>query len=66
MPARLAVYDVAGHRLRLLHDGVLDVGIHSRTWDGRNDDGSAVAGGVYIVRLNAGEKVLTQKVVLTK
>jgi flagellar hook capping protein FlgD len=66
LPARLAIYDVVGRQVRLLHDGSLDVGTHSRTWDGRDDGGVPVAAGVYIARLHAGEKVLTQKIVIAK
>ena len=66
LPARLVIYDVGGRQVRLLHDGSLDVGTHSRTWDGRGDGGVPVAAGVYIVRLHAGEKVLTQKIVIAK
>lgn len=50
----LAVHDVSGRRVRLLAAGLpLQPGSISLTWDGRDDDGRAVASGVYICRLEA-------------
>ena len=48
---RLAIYDGAGRRLRLLHEGTLAAGTHAMTWDARDGDGRRVAPGVYFVLL---------------
>jgi len=61
--ARLAVYDVAGRLVRRLVDEVLPAGDYDVDWDGRNDRGRRVAGGTYLVRLQAGGETLTEKVV---
>ena len=53
---RVTVYDVAGRRVRNLHDGWLPSGRTEMMWDGRDDAGHAIASGVYFVgvRTNAG------------
>ena len=48
---RLEVYDVVGQRVRTLVAGSLAAGLHQVAWDGRDDLGQAVAGGVYLYRL---------------
>jgi hypothetical protein len=62
----LAVYDVAGRRVRTLVDGSRDAGPHTVAWDGRNDAGVSVASGVYFCKLVAGEFSDTRKLVLLK
>jgi FlgD Ig-like domain/Cohesin domain len=47
----LGVYDLAGRRVRMLLDGDPGAGLHVIGWDGRGDDGRAVANGFYVVRL---------------
>jgi hypothetical protein len=65
-PVRLSIYDVAGREVRRLVDSDLPAGVHARDWDGRDASGSVVAAGVYFARLAAGDRVLTQKIVLTR
>src|SRR5262249_25900618 len=50
-PARLAIFDAAGRRLRLLEWNIESAGTHVRTWDRRDDDGARAARGVYFVQL---------------
>ncbi len=64
--ARLAVYDVAGRHIATLVDGPLVAGEHTASWDGRRDDGTPVASGTYVARLEAGGEERTFKVVLAK
>jgi hypothetical protein len=47
---RLTIFDVAGRRVRALHDGPLSVGRHLLTWDGRDDSGAFVTSGVYLAQ----------------
>ena len=58
----LAVFDVAGRRVRTLARASLAAGRHPVTWDGRDDGGRVLGAGVYLVRANAGGRVLTQRV----
>jgi hypothetical protein len=57
----LAVYDVAGRRVRTLADGVMGPGVFAATWDGRDAGGRAVGSGVYFYRLRAGAFEATRK-----
>jgi len=65
-PARLALYDAAGRRVRTLVEGPLAAGQHTIGWDGRDDRGAQAASGVYFARLNAGRTELCSKVVLMR
>jgi flagellar hook assembly protein FlgD len=64
--AVVGVYDVAGRLVREVHRGTLEAGAHERTWDGRDERGAQVAGGVYLVRLRTDEADVTKKVVLSR
>jgi hypothetical protein len=50
----LAVYDVAGKRVRTLVDGMVGQGDHQVTWNGADDGGRPAAAGVYLYRLDSG------------
>jgi hypothetical protein len=49
----LAVYNVAGQRVRTLVQGELPAGFHRVGWDGRSASGGRAAAGVYLYRLSA-------------
>ena len=42
------------------------LGVHHVPWNGRDEDGRAVASGVYFYRLEVGGEVLTKRMVLLK
>lgn len=50
--ADLAIYDVAGRRVRQIDLGHLAAGDRTVVWDGRNEDGRAVEAGMYFYELN--------------
>jgi hypothetical protein len=50
-PIELAVFDVRGRRVTVLHDGDASAGIFNCSWNGRDADGLAQPGGVYLFRL---------------
>ncbi|MEO5988059.1 MAG: FlgD immunoglobulin-like domain containing protein [Candidatus Eisenbacteria bacterium] len=59
----LRILDVTGRVVRTLAAGEgMASGRHDQVWDGRDDTGGGVAAGVYLVRLEAGGRVLTQRV----
>jgi len=62
----LAVYDVAGRRVRTLVNEWTPVGSHLATWDGTGDRGERVASGVYFYRLQAPGMSETRKLVMMK
>jgi len=57
----LRVYDTAGREVAMLVDGWRDAGTHEVTFDA-----SGLSSGIYFARLQAGEVVQTQKLVLLK
>jgi hypothetical protein len=64
-PVTLVIYDVSGRRVRALKSGVMEAaGVRSAVWDGRSDEGSRVASGVYFYRLEAGPYTSTRRMVL--
>ncbi|HVZ41180.1 MAG TPA: T9SS type A sorting domain-containing protein [Candidatus Kapabacteria bacterium] len=58
------VHDIAGRRVRRLADGVWEAGTSTAVWDLRDAGGSRVPPGVYILRVTAGERINTVKVVV--
>jgi flagellar hook assembly protein FlgD len=61
-PVRVAVYDVTGREVAVLADGRVSAGRHEATWDGRTVRGNAPTG-LYFVRLAAGGRVLSRRLV---
>jgi hypothetical protein len=59
----LAIFDVAGRRVRTLATGVRLAGPHRVEWDGADAMGRAVASGSYFLRLRADGSVKTVPVV---
>jgi flagellar hook assembly protein FlgD len=62
----LAIYDIAGRRLRTLLDRNIGGGLHDVVWDGRDDGGRTVGAGVYLVRLEAGSVTQVRKAVVVR
>lgn len=60
--ADLGIYDVRGRRVRALLHGTLAPGTHRAAWDGLDDDGAAVAAGLYLARLEAGGSMRALKI----
>jgi len=65
-PVSLVVYDVHGARVRTLIDARQPAGRYRVEWDGRNNDGNAVATGVYFYRMVTTRFSGTRKMVLLK
>ncbi|MFQ5906598.1 MAG: hypothetical protein ACE5JA_08495, partial [bacterium] len=61
---RLKVFNVAGQLVRSLVEEIEDPGYKAAFWDGRDDEGRAVASGVYFPVLRAGNMTRTQKIEL--
>lgn len=61
--ATIALYDVAGRRVRRLHDGPLAAGSHVFAWDGRGEDGRVAAPGLYFARACLAGDVAVHKLV---
>jgi hypothetical protein len=61
---RLAVYEVAGREVKTLVDGELQPGYYVVPWDGRDQRGRAVAGGIYYLKMTAPDFERTTRVTL--
>ena len=64
--ASLKVYDVGGGLVRTLQSGTMEPGIHSVTWDGKDEIGRDVAAGVYFYKLNAARTSETMKLIMVE
>jgi len=62
----LAVYSVAGRRVRTLAAGPFEAGVHRLVWDGVGDDGRALPAGLYWVRLSSSLGVRVRAVALLR
>lgn len=60
-PASLAVYTLAGERVAVLVDGAQEAGEHQVVFDG-----TRLASGLYLLRLEAGTQVATGRMLLIK
>jgi len=63
---RLTVLNLLGERVRELVHTSQQAGIHRVSWDGCDNQGREVAGGVYLYQLQAGAFRQTQKMVLLR
>ncbi len=62
----LKLYDLSGRLIKTLFDGDSVVGTQTTYWDGRNDDGSLVASGVYVLQIEGPKLESEQKIVVIK
>jgi hypothetical protein len=59
----LVVFDTQGRRVRELVRGTRPAGEHRVAWDGRDEAGNAVPGGLYFARLQVSGRVLDTRIV---
>ncbi len=62
----LTVYTIHGRAVRTLADGLRPAGYYEVIWDGRDENGRAVASGVYLFRLSSPDYSKTHKMLLIK
>jgi hypothetical protein len=61
----LSLYSIDGRKVRsLIPAGTLPPGDHLVTWDGTDGQGTRLANGLYLLRLDARRQVLTKKIAL--
>jgi hypothetical protein len=63
---RVELFDIAGRRVRTLHDGKMPAGEYQLRWDGTQEAGLPLASGVYFVRAQAGDRSIIRKLVLLR
>jgi hypothetical protein len=62
----LKIYNVLGQEIRTLINERKPAGYHSVKWDSRNNNGIIVSSGVYLYKLQAGDFIVTKKMVLIR
>lgn len=62
----MTVYDLMGKQVKTLIRKDQPAGAYSVEWDGTNDKGLTVSSGIYLIRIDAGEFVKSQKMMLIK
>ena len=60
------IYNMIGQRVRQLVSTTAEAGLYELQWDGRDDRGRALASGLYIYRLRAGEFTESRKMVIVR
>jgi hypothetical protein len=63
---RIDIYNIKGQKIRNLVNGQYGAGEHKVVWNGTDDNGAYVSGGVYFYRMKAGEITETKKMMLMK
>jgi len=61
----IRIFNVAGQLVKTF-EGHAEAGVHTITWDGRNDQGSQVASGVYFMKAQANTFEATRKMLMIK
>ena len=59
-------HDVSGRLHRSLVNRAIEAGSHVVVWNGRDDRGIDVQGGMYFLRLEANARVLTHRVIVVR
>lgn len=57
LTGELAVYDLAGKKVQVIHHGYFVAGENRFTWQGNDDSGNPCATGIYLVRLTSENSV---------
>ncbi len=65
-PVEITIYNVRGQRVKKLVSEPFDAGVHTVTWDGKDDREQPVASGVYLYRYKAGNTTKTRKALMLK
>lgn len=63
---QIVVTDLLGRSLKEIHRGALKPGYYDFTWNGEDEEGVAVASGVYYFRIQAGTEQWSRKMALIR
>jgi hypothetical protein len=62
----VTIHDLLGRKVRSLVNSTQTAGQKSISWDGKDDMGNKVAGGMYLCQIHAGNFIQTKKLMLLK
>ena len=63
---KISIFDVSGREIKILENRRFNFGNHSVSWDGTNQFGKIVSGGVYLCQLETDQFMETRKMVFLK
>ena len=66
MRVKLRLFNVLGEEVAVLHDGVLNAGVHRLNWNGQNKAGRQAGSGLYLYRLESAAVTLRGKRLLLR
>lgn len=64
MATEISIYNLLGQKIRTLYIGDLKAGYHTVTFDGKDAAGRELSSGVYLYRIEAGDRFVTVKKML--
>ena len=62
----ITIYDMMGRKINILENGPQTAGHTEVQWNAMNDRGQVVSAGVYLYKIQVGDKMDTRKIVLLK
>mgnify|MGYP005838947819 CR=1 FL=1 len=62
----LAIYNTRGQMERELFQGAGSAGLNTIHWDGKNSDGTDVPSGIYLYKLDVGNRTFTKKLTVLR
>ena len=62
----VVIYNILGEKIAVLSEGVKSSGYHNIQWNGTNQFGQPVSSGIYFVRVQFGQNIYHQKMMLLK
>ena len=63
---RIRIFDIAGRSIATLIDDEISAGEHSVIWDGKDEFGRDMPGGIYLCRMEAGSFSANRRMLLVK
>ena len=63
---KITVFDILGRNVRIIADREFAPGYHSILWDGNDGSYRAVSSGIYLIRMQSGDRIFHSRAVLLK
>ena len=62
----LKIFDILGREVKTLINSEQNIGMHNVQWNGDNNYGNKVSSGIYLYKIEAGNFIMTKKMLLLK
>ena len=63
---KISILDLLGREVRVLYDGINDIGYHELSWDGNSRDGTPLGSGIYFINASINQDHKYRKVMKLK